>query len=77
MEAPETSLDRARKAVPGGKIAELAELLGIEPAAIYQWNGTVPPKRAIQIEEKTGGKITRHEIRPDYFGEPAKPRAAA
>jgi len=69
--------DLAREAA-GGKNVDLAKLLGITESAVSQW-ASVPPDRAIEIEEKTGGKVTRYQIRPDYFGAlpPAKPRRSS
>jgi len=63
-------LRKVRDAI-GGNNADIARLLGISAAAVSRWGGVVPPSRAIEIEKKTGGKVTRHEIRPDYFGPPA------
>lgn len=61
---------KAREAAGGkdGKDVDIARLLKISPAAVSRWGGVVPPDRAIQIEELTEGKFTRHDIRPDYFG---------
>lgn len=58
---------KAREAC-GGRDIHIAKLLGISPAAVSRWNGLVPPNRAIEIETKTDKKVTRYEIRPDYFG---------
>lgn len=61
---------KAREAAGGkdGKDVDIARLLKISPAAVSRWGGVVPPDRAIQIEELTEGRVTRHDIRPDYFG---------
>lgn len=67
MNDEDPGLKKARDAV-GGKNVDLARLLGITESAICQWK-RVPPGRAIEIEEKTEGKVTRYDIRPDYFGE--------
>lgn len=61
----------------GGSAAALASLLGITAAAVSQWREIVPPRRAIQIEQKTNGRVTRYDIRPDHFGQPPKSRRAA
>jgi len=74
MSEPDPSLEKARQAA-GGKSADLARLLGLTESAVSQWK-TVPVKRAIEIEEKTGGKVTRYELRPDFFGQPPAPQAA-
>jgi DNA-binding transcriptional regulator YdaS (Cro superfamily) len=61
-------LAKARQAA-GGRNADLARLLGITPAAISQWV-RVPYRRALQIEARTAGRVTREELRPDLFGAP-------
>jgi DNA-binding transcriptional regulator YdaS (Cro superfamily) len=60
-----------RKAIEaaGGRSADLAKLLGISPSAISQW-ARVPYRRALQIEARTQGRVTRQELRPEVFGEP-------
>lgn len=65
----------------GGNKSALARALGIKRSAISQWEHVPiwPTNRVLQIEEATGGKVTRHQMRPDVFG-PApkgKRRAAA
>jgi DNA-binding transcriptional regulator YdaS (Cro superfamily) len=62
-------LAKARQAA-GGRNADLARLLDISPSAISQWV-RVPYRRALQIEARTAGRVTRHELRPDVFGAPA------
>jgi DNA-binding transcriptional regulator YdaS (Cro superfamily) len=52
---------------------KLAARLGCRRQALYQWR-KVPRGRAIEIEEVTRRKITRHALRPDLF--PEKGRAA-
>lgn len=69
MEDP--GLQKARDAA-GGKNANLAKLLGVTESAVSQWK-RVPYQRAVEIEEKTGGRVTRHDMRPDVFG--AVPKA--
>lgn len=66
-------MEKARKAA-GGKDADIARLLDISAAAVSRWGGVVPALRAIEIEQRTKGAVSRHEIRPDFFGAPAKPR---
>jgi DNA-binding transcriptional regulator YdaS (Cro superfamily) len=65
-----TGIQRARFAIGGerGRDIDIARLLDISPAAVSRWNGVVPPNRAIEIEQKTNGRVTRYDIRPDYFG---------
>jgi DNA-binding transcriptional regulator YdaS (Cro superfamily) len=64
MEDP--GLAKARQAA-GGRNADLARLLDISPSAISQWV-RVPYRRALQIEARTAGRVTREELRPDLFG---------
>jgi DNA-binding transcriptional regulator YdaS (Cro superfamily) len=52
-----------------GSASELARRLGITPAAVLQWD-KVPPGRVLACEIITG--VSRHEIRPDVFGEPPR-----
>ena len=59
-------LAKARQAA-GGSNADLARFLGISPSAISQWV-RVPYRRALQIEARTAGRVTREELRPDVFG---------
>lgn len=60
-----------------------AEIIGVSQGAVWQWiNGKqrITAERAIEIEEKTGGAVTRSELRPDIFGPVAsdpKPDARA
>jgi DNA-binding transcriptional regulator YdaS (Cro superfamily) len=64
MEDP--GLAKARQAA-GGRNSDLARLLDITPSAISQWV-RVPYRRALQIEARTAGRVTRAEMRPDLFG---------
>lgn len=57
-------LDRA-KTLMGGTAA-LARALGITRAAVSQWN-RVPASRVLQVELVTGGRVARHELRPDLY----------
>lgn len=67
------AIARAIEAV-GGQTA-LAKILGITTQAISQWK-RVPPAHVLAIETATGGRVTRHEMRPDVFG-PEPQRGAA
>ena len=60
------------RAAAGGRNIDLAKLLGISPSAISQWV-QVPYRRALQIEARTQGRVTRQELRPDVFGPPPDP----
>lgn len=55
-----------------GGVVALARELGIKHASLHSWR-QVPANRVLDIERITG--ISRHEMRPDIFGE--KPEAAA
>lgn len=50
-----------------GRRIALAEALNINPSAISQWKD-VPLNRVVDIEKATG--ISRHDLRPDFFGTP-------
>lgn len=50
-----------------GGVAGLARHLGVTTQAISQWD-QVPPRRVIAVEEATGGKVSRYELRPDIYG---------
>ena len=57
-----------------GGTTKLARAIGgITPQAVSQWK-VCPVNRVIQVETLTG--ISRHELRPDIFGE-APPEAVA
>lgn len=53
-----------------GSQTKLAKLLGIRSPSISEWRRRqrVPAERCIAIEQATGGKITRYDLRPDVFG---------
>lgn len=54
-----------------GSQAALARAIGVWPQAVHQWiegERPVPSKQCIPIEEATGGKVTRYDLRPDIFG---------
>ncbi len=52
-----------------GRLARLADALGVSPPAILQW-GRIPAERTLPVEKATG--ISRHDLRPDLFGPPPK-----
>ncbi len=48
---------------------KIAERCGVTPEAVTNWQRRgVPAKAVIPIEEVTGGRVTRHDLRPDIFG---------
>jgi len=53
----------------------LARLLGVTPQAIDGWKrrGQIPAERVLDIERVTDGAFSRHELRPDLYGE--RPRS--
>lgn len=52
-----------------------AELLGVTQGAVNYWiRAKIPPDRAREIEELTGGKLKREDLRPDLFGPISPPR---
>lgn len=49
----------------------LADLLKVNPTLVSQWvtgRRPVAAQQCIAIEEATGGKVTRYQLRPDVFG---------
>lgn len=55
-----------------GSQKALAKALEIDPMAITQWKRRgMPPRRAKQISELTGGFIKPIDLLPDFFGEKA------
>jgi len=58
--------------------SELAAALGVTQGTVSHWlNGRarIPAERVLAIETATGGKVTRHELRPDLY--PVEPAARA
>lgn len=49
-----------------GSVSRLAIMLGIKRPALYQWT-RVPAERVSAIVAATGGRITRHQLRPDLY----------
>lgn len=57
----------------GGQSA-LARACGVKQGHVWHWlnkSRSVPADYVLTIEAATGGTVTRHELRPDIFGEPA------
>ena len=69
--------------IVGGQ-AKLARLLGVTQPNVWHWlhkSERVPGEYVLKIEEATGGKVSRHDLRPDLYpphmtGLAAPPRAA-
>jgi transcriptional regulator with XRE-family HTH domain len=54
----------------GLRLSDLARSIDVNKATVTRWaQKSVPLTRVYQVEEKTG--ISRHELRPDFFGEAA------
>lgn len=73
------ALERAIAEV-GGQSA-LARMVGRKQGHVWHWlnkSRQVPAELVIPIERATGGKVTRHELRPDLYPveEPADEAAA-
>ena len=51
-----------------GSVKAIALKLGLSFQAVYKWkeNG-VPVERCKDIENASGGAVTRQELRPDHF----------
>lgn len=63
------SKEAVKKAVEivGGQ-AVLADLCSVRQQAVFGWTQRgCPPGRVLTIEKATGGKVTRHELRPDLY----------
>jgi len=52
-----------------GSITKLALALGVKHQVAQKWcaNNRIPPERAVQIEQASGGAVTRQALRPDLF----------
>jgi len=61
-----------------GSQKALAEKIGVSQQAVGKWvaSGEVPLKRLAAIERATDNKVTRYDLRPDFFGEAAASVAA-
>jgi len=63
-----------------GSQSELARRIGgkVRTGHIHYWlKNRVPADRCGDIETATEGKVTRHDLRPDVFGEPNPATARA
>ena len=64
-----TSLERA-VCIVGGQ-TKLAKKLGLKQGHVWWWlnktNRGVPAEYVLAIERATGGKVTRHQLRPDLY----------
>lgn len=63
-------MEKLKAICEGGSpsISELAGVLGVAPPTVAEWcsgRRPVPVRRCRAIEEATGGRITRRDLRPD------------
>lgn len=65
-----TAIVRACEVV--GSQSGLAVAVNVTPQAVYQWvkRGYCPAERVLAIEAATGGRVMRHELRPDLYPAP-------
>ena len=55
-----------------GGVSALATALDTTPQVIVHWRKRgVPAERCLDVEAVTNGKVTRHDLRPEIFGEAA------
>jgi DNA-binding transcriptional regulator YdaS (Cro superfamily) len=73
MAEKDAGLQKAIDAI-GGKAEALATELKITPQAISQWT-QVPLGRVFHVERATG--VSRHILRPDFFGSSPEKESAA
>lgn len=74
MDNATSPLDRAIE-LCGGQAA-LARVIGTKQQNVAYWRTAVkgvPAEMAQAIEDASGGKVTRQELRPDVFGPPSQP----
>jgi len=62
---PQEALSEVIKIV--GNARALAKHFEIKPPAVYQWK-KAPAERVLELERLSGGKVSRHDLRPDVFG---------
>lgn len=53
-----------------GSQSELARRIGVRQGYVWKWlqSGKPPAERVLAIEEATGGRVNRYQLRPDVFG---------
>lgn len=54
-----------------GNMRKMADAIGVSSPTIIGWRnkGSLPVKRCVQIEQATGGQVTRRDLRPDDWHE--------
>ena len=50
-----------------GGVGVFCQALGLTRQAIHKWGRDVPRGRCFEIEDITGGQVTRFDLRPDMF----------
>lgn len=61
------------KAISLVGLCELARRCHVTHQAVRKWErGRVPFERILDIERATGGRVTREELRPDFFSQAAR-----
>ena len=63
---PNTAVTRACEVIGSQRL--LAEIIGVKPPSLSEWEkgeSDVPVKRCVQIENATGGQVTRRDLRPN------------
>ena len=68
VQIAESACKRAIHLIGGPLKVSLISPLMPTRQAISQWR-IVPPDRVLTIEAATGGEVTRHDMRPDIFGQ--------
>lgn len=51
---------------------QFAKQIGVSQGLVWQWiegRTRITAERAVEIEDKTDGEITRQALRPDLYGE--------
>lgn len=59
-----------------GGAAAVASEIGVTRAAVSNWT-QCPATHVLALERLSQGRVSRHEIRPDVFGEAAEAKGAA
>jgi DNA-binding transcriptional regulator YdaS (Cro superfamily) len=49
-----------------GGMSSLTRKIGISRSAPYSWD-RIPANRVLSIEAATGGRLSRHTMRPDLY----------
>lgn len=65
-------------AIAGGQ-SSLAKAVGVKQQHIWNWlnrDGRPAAEYVLAIEAAVGGRVTRHELRPDVFGPDVNREAA-